>query len=75
MPANVGKRGNLLVVPEALNSEVLANKPFLKKKAAYKNHRVPMDQILGDATSWSEAEIEARTKALASLVQEKVFRV
>jgi hypothetical protein len=47
----------------------------LKKKAAYKKHRVPLDQILGDATSWGETEIEARTKALASLVQEKVFRV
>ncbi len=75
VPVNVGELGNLLVVPEALNSQVLANKPFLKKKAAYKKHRVPLDQILAVATSWGEAEIRARTKALASLVQEKVFRV
>ena len=74
-PPNVGKLGNLLVVPEALNSTVLANRPFSKKKAAYKKHRVPLDEILTNATSWGEAEIEARTKALARLVQEKVFRV
>lgn len=74
-PANVGKLGNLLVVPETMNGIVLANKPFAKKKAAYKKHRVPLDEVLANAMSWGEPEIEVRTKALATLVQEKVFRV
>jgi hypothetical protein len=74
-PPNVGTLGNLLLVPEPLNNLVLANKPFLKKRAAYKKHHVPLDDIVAGATSWGEAQIEARTKALAKLVQEKVFRV
>jgi hypothetical protein len=74
-PANVGRVGNLLLVSETLNNEVLANKPFLKKKSLYQKGSLPLDPTLSSATTWTATEIDARTKAMATLVQEKVFRV
>jgi len=74
-PANVGKLGNLILAPESLNNEVLANKPFRKKKEAYKKGHLPLDEILVAAKSWDAAKIDSRTKFLAAVVQEKVFRV
>ena len=74
-PLNVGKIGNLILVPEKLNNDVLGNKAFLKKREIYKNASVPIDDVLGSATTWTSVEIDARTNALAVRVQEKVFRV
>jgi Protein of unknown function (DUF1524) len=74
-PANVGKIGNLILVPESLNNEVLANKPFPKKLAAFKQAHLPIDPTLAGAVSWTSAEIDTRTQALALLLQAKVFRV
>ena len=74
-PPNVGQLGNLILVPSSLNSEVLANKSFPRKKPVYKRAHVPLDEVLEAATKWGAAEIDARTRALATLVQEKVFRV
>jgi hypothetical protein len=75
VPVNVGRIGNLLVVSESLNSNALANKTFSRKKALYRKTHVPLDPIIEAATTWGVAEIDARTAALATLVQEKVFRV
>jgi len=72
---NVGKVGNLILAPESLNAEVLGNKPFGKKKTAYKKAHLPLDELLTSASPWGEADIEARTAALATFVQDKVFRV
>jgi hypothetical protein len=74
-PLNVGRVGNLILVPESFNNEVVANKPFSKKKAAYKKAHLPLDEVLGTATAWTATEIDLRTKTLATVVQEKVFRV
>jgi hypothetical protein len=74
-PPNVGKIGNLILVPESLNADVLGNKPFAKKKAAYKKAHLPLDDALAKATTWAQAEIDARTATLAALVQDRVFRV
>jgi hypothetical protein len=74
-PPNVGKIGNLILVPETFNSEVSANKPFLKKKAAYKKAHLPLDNVLSAAEVWTAAEVDSRTKDLATVIQEKVFRV
>lgn len=73
--ANVGMIGNLLLVPEKLNSKALANKAFDKKKAELKKAKVTLDESLENATSWGETEITARTIALAKLAKEKVFKV
>lgn len=74
-PPNAGRIGNLILVPEKLNNEVLANKPFQKKRVAYKNAHLPLDDALLSASTWTAVEIDARTNALAALVQEKVFKV
>lgn len=74
-PPNVGKIGNLILVPETLNNEVLANAPFEKKRIAYKKAFLPLDPVLASATAWTAAKIDERTKALATFVQETVFRV
>ncbi len=72
---NAGEIGNLLLVPPALNNKALGNKSFDKKKAELKKAKVPLDASLQSATTWGRPEITARTKALAKLAQEKVFRV
>jgi uncharacterized protein DUF1524 len=74
-PPNVGRIGNLILVPESLNNEVLANKPFLKKLSAFKQAHLPLDPTLAGAVGWTSAEIDKRTQALALLLQTKVFRV
>ncbi|MGE3488286.1 MAG: DUF262 domain-containing protein [Nitrospira sp.] len=73
--SNVGKIGNLILVPETLNSDALANKPFKKKKQLLKAEHVPMDHVLAKATKWNELKVQERTAALASLIQTKVFSV
>lgn len=75
LASNVGKIGNLILVPESLNNEVLGNKSFPEKKAAFKKEQVPMDEVLSKAGSWTAKDIDNRTKKLAELVQTKVFRV
>jgi hypothetical protein len=74
-PANVGMVGNLVLVPETLNSKSLANKSFDKKKVELKKAKVTLDDSLQNATSWGETEITARTLALAKIAQGKVFKV
>jgi hypothetical protein len=74
-PPNVGRIGNLLLVPETLNNEVLANKSFAEKKVLFKSASLPLDPTLELATTWTSVEIDARTAALATYVQTKVFRV
>ena len=74
LPEIVGELGNLILIPEKLNTE-LANKPFLKKREILKKADVPLDDILKKATKWTDKEIRERTKLLASLGQSKVFKV
>jgi hypothetical protein len=74
-PPNVGRIGNLILVPASLNNEELANKPYPKKLAAFKKEHLPLDPALSSAIDWTVDEIDARTRALAVLLQAKVFRV
>ena len=69
-----GRLGNLLLLDEASNIKV-GNKPFAEKKKLYNVAAVPVDSTLAAATNWTFAEIDARTKLLAKLGYEKVFRV
>lgn len=71
---SVASIGNLILVPEKLNTS-LANKTFKKKRALMKKEKVPMEPTLRDAAQWTQAEIDARSKALAKLCHERVFRV
>ena len=74
-PPNIGKLGNLLLVPTKLNNELLANKTFAAKKAILKKHKVPLPEHMRTATQWGESEIDTRTSELAVALQDKVFRV
>ncbi len=73
--ARLAEIGNLILVPEKLNSETLRNKAFLEKKALLKQHGVPMDDVLEDAKSWGDAEIQERTLKLATMAYQDIFVV
>ncbi len=67
--------GNLILVPEELNGE-LKNEPFPKKKAKLATAQIPFDAVLSKATTaWGDAEIEARSSALAKVAHSKIFVV
>jgi hypothetical protein len=70
----IGRFGNLLLLDQESNDKA-ANKSFVEKKKIYQATGVPLDTTLAAATNWTPAEIDARTKALAKLGHEKVFRV
>jgi len=70
----VGRLGNLLLLGEGLNNK-LGNKAFADKQKLYKGAVVPVDTVLTGATDWTVVEIDKRTKELAKVAYEKVFRV
>jgi len=72
--ANLGKLGNLLLLPQPANSD-LGNMSFAAKKAAYKQAGVKLDAVLAKATNWTDAEIAKRTKTLARIAFDQVFKV
>jgi len=71
---SVGLLGNLLLLPEDLNVK-LANKDFKSKKKAYEKQGVPMDDKLKAAAKWTDAQIVDRTKLLARISYDEVFKV
>jgi len=73
-PGSVGMLGNLLLVTESQNGK-LGNKVFAEKMKILKASDVPLDDPLRKAKRWDDAAIEARTKSLATLCYEKIFRV
>ncbi len=70
----VGIVGNLLFVPEALNKK-LKNKSFKDKIEVLRDSDVPLDNSLKTANKWDEAAIKERTKNLAKLCYEDIFKV
>lgn len=70
----IGRIGNLILVPQDLNND-LANKPFGYKIAKLKERRVPMDDLLAQAEEWNNEQIEARSKELARIAYEEIFKV
>lgn len=70
---DVGKVGNMIFVSEELNLK-LKNKGFMDKKAALVKAGVPLDPILSKATKWTSSEIAARSKALAEVCYDKMWK-
>lgn len=70
---SVGVLGNLIFVEGGLN-EKLATKSFHDKQKVLVDNNVPLDPILQGATTWSDAEINERTKLLAKTAFEEIFR-
>ena len=65
LEANVGRIGNLLILPVQLNQEV-QNSPFDKKKETYAKHNLRMVQEVCKASDWTFSEIEAREARIAA---------
>jgi uncharacterized protein with ParB-like and HNH nuclease domain len=70
----IGQLGNLLLVNSDLNAK-LANKPFEEKKPILQSSRVWVDDNIVNASSWGEQEIEGRTKELANIAYEAIWKV
>lgn len=70
----VGMMGNLLLVDVKLNDK-LGNRSFSDKIAIFVDADVPLDDLLRVAKAWDEAGIRERTKGLAELCYQKIFRV
>lgn len=73
-PEGIGRIGNLILLPEEVNHRI-GNADFATKLAAYRSCGAAFDSVLGSATVWTDAEIEARTIVLAQRAYEQVFRV
>ena len=71
---HIGMIGNLILTDAALNAK-LANKDFLAKRKLLENSRVWVDPLLKKATMWTDNEIEARAKALATLAEKTIWRI
>ena len=61
---NVGRIGNLILLPTVLNSEAQA-KPFDEKKILYERHRLRMINEVTSKNDWNLQEIIAREKIIA----------
>jgi hypothetical protein len=72
--AMLGKLGNLTFVTQDLNNR-LRDRPFDEKISVMKEAGVPMDKSLSEATGWGDEDIQRRTKELARLGYEQVFRL
>lgn len=70
----IAQIGNLILVNENLNNK-LANKEFNEKKSILLNSGVWLDDVLRNASSWGQQQIESRSKALAKLAYDKVWRI
>lgn len=70
----VGQLGNLLLVDSHMNNE-LANKDFRRKKEILKSSKVWIDPDIRKATAWGEKEISKRTKKMAKLAYETIWKV
>lgn len=72
--SNVGQVGNLIFVPTELNQSLNA-KDFETKRKILIESGVKLDEPLLKAKQWSPAEIEQRTKWLAELAYNKIWKI
>ena len=72
--STVGQLGNLLLVPQALNAK-LQNKSPIEKRTILEsaNYRIPTE--IETAKKWADEEIKQRTRNLAELAYERVWRI
>ena len=70
----VGNIGNLIFVDRATNNK-LANKDFTAKLKVLEKTNVYLDDDIKKCKNWSDKEIEGRTKALAKLAYDKVWKL
>ena len=73
-PEYVAEIGNLIFVSGSLNDQ-LKNKDFPEKKKVLSKAKVWQDEVLQNATTWTEDDIRARSKKLAELAYKKVWKI
>jgi len=73
--SDVERIGNLILVGGKLNSEDLRNKGFAEKKPLLLTAGVWVDDTVREAPTWEGTQIEERSKALARLAYDKVWRI
>jgi hypothetical protein len=66
--------GNLILVNHDLN-EKLGNKLIQQKLTILQNSNVELERAIAKVQDWGEAEIQKRTKSLAELAYNKVWRL
>lgn len=71
---DVGNIGNLILVSSELNNK-LKNKDFASKKKVLDDAGIPLDEVLGQATNWTENEVKERAAHMAKLAYEKIWKL
>ncbi len=61
--ANVGRIGNLILLPLGVNQEA-KTRPFAEKKALYTRHNLRMVQEVCAKNDWTLAEIDEREEKI-----------
>lgn len=69
-----GMIGNLIMIDSKTNED-MGNKPFLSKKQILSKTNIYIDDNIKNATNWEEEEISKRTKWLANISFNKVFKI
>ncbi len=72
---NIASIGNLLLVEKTFNANSLTNKQFGAKKALLEKSKVFLDPIIMNAIAWTDSEIAARAKWLATTAFQKVWKI
>ena len=67
---NVGRVGNLILLPTVLNSEAKA-RPFEEKKAMYERHHLRMVAGIIDRTDWNLEQILSREAVIVAWAKER----
>ena len=68
--SNVGRIGNLILLPTVLNSEAKA-RPFNEKKILYERHRLRMVGEITVKEDWGLEQIQERETAIASWAKQR----
>ena len=73
-PETIGMMGNLVLVDAKMNDR-LGNRSFGEKVEIFKENHLPLGNVLGEADIWDASTISARTKEIARLSYDRIFRV
>jgi hypothetical protein len=73
-PESCAKIGNLILIDHDLNDK-LGNKDFVDKRILLLKSKVNVDEIILEAIIWNEEEIVKRTKYLAKIAYNTVWKI
>lgn len=71
----IWKIGNLILINEETNSTKLKDKLFQDKKPILKGSSIFIDEVIDNATDWTESEINKRVELIAHLCFKEVFKI